>query len=133
MSSWGNRIYQLFSNGAEVTLDKLVNTSRLEKLFDASASNASIETELKALNEKHDPIDVNPVTRLRAYIDRHKSHLSKCSAEISDGHGGTKTINGNPESVKDPAFLPSRSQTYTHEATARHHNKDIKLSLEIRV
>lgn len=98
---------------------------------DTALAMSTIESELTKLNEQHEGIDTNSVTRLRAYLDKHRSNLGKCAAEISDGSGGTKTIVGDPKSVQDPGFLPSRSQTYTHEATAQYQGKPVKLALEI--
>lgn len=92
-----------------------------------------LRSQLEKLNQSHEGVDVNPVTKLRAYLDRHRANISKCAAEIKDDRGHTKVINGEPEQVKDPAFLPPRSQTYQHTATAHYSGKTAQLDITITI
>jgi hypothetical protein len=122
--AWGQSVQQTFA--------RLLESYGSE---DTQAACASIQSELEKMNTEHQGVDVNSVTRLRAYLDKHRANLSRCSVEITDDRGNTKTIGGKTvaDTVKDPSFLPARSQTYTHTATARYGNKNVKLALDITI
>jgi len=93
---------------------------------------SSIESELGKLNQQHGGVNCDPVTRLRAFLDRHRANLSHCECDIVDGAGKVKTIGGKAvaDTVKNPSFIQKRN-IVAHEAVGHYNGRAVKLGLEV--
>lgn len=105
---------------AATDTDKALNTVR-----------AIIQQALDKANKECKGIDRNPVSRLRALIERFNKNLEKCAVEINGVPLSKEEI--EKERIKIPGHYPQPKNHVTYTATAsRRNGKTVKLTLEIK-
>lgn len=93
---------------------------------------SKIQTELERINSQH-TVDVNPVTRLRAYIARHNAALRKMAVEV-DALGLSEDQKARLAEAEDRVRLrvPEFAREKTFTALATHQGKTAQLEIEVK-